>query len=78
MKILVAEDNQRCIEATYYQVSTDRSKHVDVNYQLVVHHVSKVNIEVQYVPSDPMMKDIFMKKLKRFKFVELMKLSRLK
>lgn len=77
MKIVIAEGNQRCIKAAYNPVRTELSNHMDFQYQLVVVHVLKRDMEIQYVPTDLVIADNFTKKLKRVTFSQLMKLSRM-
>lgn len=55
------EDNQGCISMAKNDFVNDRSKHVDIKYQMVMDLVSKLQIELKYIHTTKMLSDIMTK-----------------
>lgn len=77
MKILITKDNQGCITAPYNPLSTDLSRHVKVQYQLVVDIVENGSVVLHYIQTDVMIANIFTKNLKPAKFAQLKELTKM-
>lgn len=59
--MMIREDNRGCISVAHNDVVNDRTKHIDIKYQLVVDHVRKGNIALEYTPTKRMTADIMTK-----------------
>lgn len=71
--ITIFEDNQGCISLTKQNVINEKSKHIDVKYQLIVYNVQKGEIDVEYMPTVDMLADVMTKPLMRNRFLYLLK-----
>ena len=70
-ELVIYEDNQSTIKLAKDWVFRKRSKHIDVKYHLVRHHVMGGDIIVNYCPSEFMLADVLTKPLGEhmFKFM---------
>ena len=66
--IIVNEDNQACISIAEQTTSTKRSKYIDIHYHYVRDHVNKMDIKLQFCPTESMIADIFTKELGSIRF----------
>ena len=61
------EDNQACIRLAEAPVTSQRSKHIDIRYHFIRHHVKNGNIRIVYVPTAEQIADGLTKLLPRWK-----------
>lgn len=60
---IIFEDNQGYIFVPKSDIVNDRSKNVDIKYQMMIGHVRKGTVTLEYIPSKRMLADIFTKSL---------------
>lgn len=61
--IVIGEDNQGCISLSEDRIVNNKSKHIDVRYQLIMDNVRKGIIKIVYVGTTEMVADIMTKAL---------------
>ena len=59
--VTIYVDNQGTIDLAKNPVHHMRSKHIDIRYHFIRHHVQLGNVELLYVPSDRNVADLFTK-----------------
>jgi hypothetical protein len=62
-------DNQSCIKLSENPVFHDRSKHIEIRYHFIRDRVQKGAVQLQYIPTEEQLADIFTKPLVKGKFV---------
>jgi hypothetical protein len=62
-------DNQSCIKLPKNLVFYDMSKHIEIKYHFIGDKVQKGAVQLQYIPTDEQLADIFTKPLAKGKFV---------
>jgi hypothetical protein len=62
-------DNQSWIKLSENPVFHDKSKHIEIRYHFIRDKVQKGAIQLQYIPTDEQLADIFTKPLAKGKFV---------
>jgi hypothetical protein len=78
LSIVIREDNQSTIKLIKRNMwIAKRSKHIDVKYKFVKENFENGIIDIQYVPTEEQVADIFTKSLDRIKFGRLVKLLKL-
>lgn len=55
--LLIKEENQGCFSVAKNDTVNDRSKHIDVKYQMIMDNVKKGIMKLEYVPTDEMLAD---------------------
>jgi hypothetical protein len=70
-EIVIYEDNQSAIALSKDWVFRKRTKHIEVKYHLVRHHVIAKKIVLRYCPTSSMIADALTKPLGQAKFQEL-------
>lgn len=65
------EDNQGCTPLSEDKIYNQRTKHIDIRYQLVMENIRKRIVLVSYKPTPKMIADIMTKALSRSKFQHL-------
>lgn len=68
VKAKVFEDNQGAIDLIKNGIFNKRSKHIEVRYHYICEMYKKGRIEIEYVPTDEQLADIFTKPLTAVKF----------
>ena len=66
-KVILLEDNQAAIKLAKNEILSDRSKHIDVRFHFLRHHVQAGTIELKYCPTEKMVADALTKPLQRVK-----------
>jgi hypothetical protein len=69
--IPIYEDNHGCLALALNPVSHQRTKHIDVRYHFIRHHITDQSISVNAIPTEDMLADIFTKPLPRARFEDL-------
>lgn len=64
-EIAIGEDNQGCIALSDDRVVNNRSKHIDIKYQMIMDNVRKGLVGIIYIPTSEMTADIMTKALPR-------------
>lgn len=72
--VIIGEDNQACLAEVRNGGLSELSKHVDLKYQMVIDHVQKGEVRVEFVPSQVMVADVMTKNLSVQKFLPFRKL----
>ncbi|KAI3718361.1 hypothetical protein L6452_19228 [Arctium lappa] len=69
--IPILRDNSNAIVIANNPVLHSRSKHIDIRYHFIRHHISKGDIELHFIPTDLQLADLFTKPIDeaRFKFL---------
>ena len=65
--VLMNVDNQGAINLAKNPVNHQRSKHIDIKYHFIRSEIQNGNVNLQYVPTDDNVADIFTKPATRFK-----------
>ena len=71
-------DNQGALEIASDDIKNERSKHIDVKYQLIRENYQKGTITLNYVPTSEMIADIMTKNLPHIfhvKFLEMLNMK---
>ena len=63
MPLSIKSDNQGCISVAQNGIMNERTKHIDVKYQMIVHNVAKSNTTISHIPTIEMVADIMTKAL---------------
>jgi hypothetical protein len=74
----ILEDNQSAIKLSKNHIHNDRSKHIDVRCFFIRDYISKLQLDVKYVPTNLQIADMFTKSLSNEilkKFVKLLNLT---
>ena len=66
--VTIFEDNQSCIALTKDWIFRKKTKHMDVRYHFIRHHVLQGEVKVKYCPTELMVADILTKPLSKVKF----------
>lgn len=61
--VLIKEVNQDSISVAKNDTVNDRSKHIDVEYKMIMDNVKKGVVKLEYVPIDEMLADVLTKSL---------------
>jgi hypothetical protein len=61
--VTIHEDNQSCIALSKNNITTGRSKHMDVRYHFCLEKVESGDIEVKYYATEDMLADALTKSL---------------
>ena len=67
-EMIIYEDNQSTIDLSKDWIFRKRTKHIDIRYHLVRHHVSEKDVTVHYQPTESMLADMFTKPQTKFLF----------
>jgi hypothetical protein len=67
--IVIHCDNQSCIKLSKNSMFHDGSKHIEIKYHFIMDKVQKGVVQLQYIPTDEQLVDIFTKPLAKGKFV---------
>nr|XP_043625487.1 uncharacterized mitochondrial protein AtMg00810-like [Erigeron canadensis] len=67
-KIPIMCDNTSAIAITHNPVQHSKTKHIDIRYHFIRHHVMKGDIELYFIPTDDQLADIFTKPLDETRF----------
>ncbi|GKA10286.1 retrovirus-related pol polyprotein from transposon TNT 1-94 [Tanacetum coccineum] len=70
-KVPIFYDNTSAIAISNNQVLHSRTKHIDIGYHFIQDHILKGDIELQFVPTDLQLADIFTKPLAEPSFTRL-------
>ncbi|MGZ6285724.1 MAG: reverse transcriptase domain-containing protein, partial [Ktedonobacterales bacterium] len=65
--VVILEDNQSTIKLAHKQLSSDRTKHIDIRHHFVKHYVSTGVISLLYVPTEFQAADCLTKPVDRVK-----------
>lgn len=65
--VVILEDNQSTIKLAHKQVSSDRTKHIDIRHHFVKHYVSTGVISLLYVPTEFQAADCLTKSVEKVK-----------
>lgn len=65
---VISVDNQGCLHLSKENVLNDRTKHIDVKYQMIVDCAKKGMDLLEYVPSQDNLADIFTKAIGKVLF----------
>ena len=60
-------DNSSCISLSKNPEDHDRTKHIDIQYHFLRHHVALKHVRIHYCPTEEMVADVMTKGLKREK-----------
>jgi hypothetical protein len=66
---MIHYDNESCIKLSGKPVFHDRSTHIDIRYHFIRDIVYKGVVQLQYIPADKQLENIFTKPLEKGKFV---------
>ena len=62
------EDNSGCVKLSKEQKKDSRTKYIDIRHNFIQENVKNGQIQVEYLPTESMIADIFTKPLGRIKF----------
>jgi hypothetical protein len=65
--VVILEDNQSTIKLAHKQLSSDRTKHIDIRHHFVKHYVSTGVISLLYVPTEFQAADCLTKPVNKVK-----------
>lgn len=73
--MLIREDNMQAIKLAKNPVISDRSKYIDIKWHFVREKIAEKRIQIEYIPTEDQLADIFTKplgKIKHEKFTTLL------